>query len=113
MKIDKDKETMDIVNEEIKEHRREKRMKEKNLNKLTRRESALYTLGAYEMLLVNHKDNGEAQTYYMNAILDFMRAYLPEYSQEDMEQLFKTCQKEKETGTCRKLFDKRVKEVNK
>jgi len=103
----------DIVKEEIKTIDKEKKMKEKNLNTLTRRESALYTLGAYEMLLINHKDNREAQTYYMNAILDFMRAYLPEYSQDDMEQLFKTCQKEKETGTCRKLFEKRMKEVNK
>ena len=88
-------------------------MKAKNVNKLTRREAALYTLGAYEMLLINHKDNQDAQTYYMNAILDFMRAYLPDYSQDDMEALFKTCQKEKEEGTCRKLFEQRVKEVNK
>jgi len=88
-------------------------MTDKNLNKLTRRESALYTLGAYEMLMIQHKGNEDAIDYYMNATLEFMRAYLPEYSQEDMEQLFKTCQKEKETGTCRKLFEKRVKEVNK
>ena len=84
-----------------------------NLKTLTRREAALYTLGAYEMLLINTKDSQDAQEYYMNAILDFMRAYLPEYSEDDMEQLFKTCQKEKEEGTCRKLFNKRVKEVNK
>ena len=85
----------------------------KNLNKLTRRESALYMLGAYEMLLIHHKESDDAQQYYMNTILEFMRAYLPEYSQDDMETLFRTCQKEKELGTSRKLFDKRVEEVNK
>ena len=79
---------------------------------LTRRESALYTLGAYEMLMIDHKGNDDALSYYMSAIIQFMKAYLPEYSEEDMEKLFKLCQKEKEQGTCRKLFDKRVKEVN-
>jgi len=47
-----------------------------DVEKLTRRESALYTLGAYEMLMINHQGNDEALAYYMSAILHFMRAYL-------------------------------------
>lgn len=83
-----------------------------NVEKLTRRESALYTLGAYEMIMVDHKGNHEALAYYMSAVLEFMRAYLPDYSEDNMEQLFRICEKEKQTGTCRKLFDKRVQGVN-
>ncbi len=77
---------------------------------LTRRECALYQLGAYEMILATNKQTDISSEIMVGLIMEFMQAYMPEYSIEDIKTLVRLCYKEKESGTARKLFDKRNKE---
>jgi len=74
---------------------------------LTRRECALYNMGAYEMLMSKTKGKSEkAMNYMFSMIIEFLHAYLPDYSNKDIKNLMHLCMEEKDNGTARKLFNK-------
>jgi len=83
---------------------------ETKVNQLTRRECALYQLGAYEMILASNKQTEASASHMVSLIMEFMQAYLPDYSVDNIKTLVRLCYDEKESGTARKLFDKRSKQ---
>jgi len=77
---------------------------------LTRRECALYNMGAFEMLLTQSQDEMSKDIIY-SIIIKFLRAYMPEYDKSDISKFIGLALDEKTRGTASKIFDMEMKET--
>jgi len=79
---------------------------------LTRRECALYNMGAFEML-VSHTHDEMSKDIIFSLIIKFLRAYMPEYDKDDISKFIGLALDEKTRGTASKIFDMEMKEMMK
>ena len=82
------------------------------VKELTRRECALYNMGAFEMLLTHTGDDMSKDMIY-KIIIKFLRAYMPEYDKNDIQHFIGLALDEKTRGTASKIFDIEMKEYTK